>query len=115
MAAVTQANVTKLSFWDEGTATGALVQACRRVVVAMNANGGTALDMPASLFSLAEIYEVESWACDAAGTLTSVPVILDLDPTTKVGRGVLTCNPATGALGNVTSGNLYMTVKGRSL
>lgn len=101
--------VTIQRSWDEGSRSGQFIQAARHVDVVLSADGGTAGDMPASLFLLAEIYEASFIRFDAAGTKSFVPLCVEAN-----GAGVMTCSPSTGALADAT-GTLTMVVKGRAL
>lgn len=108
MAAVAQTAVTIERAFDEGNKAGQFIQAVRVASVVLAAQGGTADDIPASLFSLAEIYEARGGTLNASGTLTHVDVVVEADA-----LGVLTCDE-TGAVAN-TTGTLRMIVKGRPL
>ena len=108
MAAVTSSNVTIQSAWDEGNRAGQYIQSVRRADVVLDSQGGTANDIPASLFALKEIYEAYAVTLNASGTLTFIAVVVEADK-----EGILTCDEA-GAVANAT-GTLTVIIKGRSL
>lgn len=112
MAAVTQSNVTIVRAWTESNHTHKQIQAVRQLKIVLSAQGATTGDIPMALYNLSEVHEVYGATLDTAGTISAVPVVLDLN-SSKKGIGILTCSPSTGALANAT-GTLYVTVKGRS-
>ena len=107
MAAVASTAVTIKRGWDEGSKSGQLIQSTRQADVVLTAQGGTANDIPASLFNLAEIYDARAVVLNSTGTLTYIALVIEAD-----GEGILTCDEA-GAIANAT-GTLSLVVSGRS-
>jgi hypothetical protein len=118
MSAITSANVTMLKSWEGISKGNKTSRSYRRAQVTLSAQGGTSGDIPASVFNLVDIYEVDAYGLNATGTWSSMPVVLDQTTNGTTGAvlntGILTCSPSTGALANAT-GILEVLVTGRSI
>jgi hypothetical protein len=117
MAAITSANVLILNSWEGISKGNKTTRNYRRCRVTLSNQGGTSGDIPASVFNLTDIYEVDSYGINNAGTWTSMPVIVD--QTTDVNgvvrnTGFLTTNLTTGAPAS-TTGVLEVLVTGRTI
>lgn len=118
MAAITSANVTILKSWEGISKGNKTSRSYRRCQVTLSGQGGTSGDIPASVFNLLEIFEVDSYGINNAGTWSEQPVIVDQTTNATTGvtanTGILTCSPSTGAIASAT-GILEVLVTGRSI
>lgn len=96
MAAVTSANVTRLRAYENGDRTGKFLEKVQTFDIVLSAQGGTTLDMPASLFGLTTIYYAYCIrAIDGSAALSWIQIITEL-----LGVGILVCDPETATDAN---------------
>lgn len=88
MAAIAASDVTNVQTWYEKTL-GDKTLKHRIVTIALNGNGGTANDIPASTLGFEVIYGAQSlrYVFTADSSLHSVPVVVEAD-----NEGILTIN-----------------------
>lgn len=102
MAAVASSDVTLVRQHEGGDRFGRLIERVKTYDVVFSANGGTANDVPASLFGLTTIYWVEVIrAVDGSSALSWVAAVVETD-----GEGLLLCDPEVAtdaARGNPTN------------
>lgn len=93
MAAVASTDVTRVSGYESGDRYGRRIEDVKIFDVVLTANGGTANDIPATLFGFTTINWVQCVrALDDAGT----PLLANLVPVVEAdGAGFLVCNPET--------------------
>lgn len=93
MAAVASTDVTRVSSYESGDRFGRRIEEVKIYDVVLTANGGTADDIPASLFGLTTLNWVQCIrALDNAGT----PLLANLVPVVETdGAGFLVCDPET--------------------
>lgn len=93
MAAVASTDVTRVSNYSAGDRFGNRVEDIKIFDVVLSGNGGTADDIPATLFGFVTLNWVQCVrALDNAGT----PLLANLVPVVEAdGAGFLVCNPET--------------------
>lgn len=99
MAAVTSSNVTRISGYESGDRYGNRVEDVKIFDVVLSANGGTADDIPATLFGFTSFNWAEVVrAIDGSSALAWVSVMVEAD-----GAGILVSDPENAT--DATRGN----------
>ena len=114
MAAITSANVTVIKGWDEGDRTMKWTDSLRRLKIVLAAQGGTVGDIPAAALGLAEIYGVSEATLDVGGTPKATLVFTALNGSELITADLTQATDATRADRANLTGNLYVTVRGRT-
>ena len=99
MAAVASSDVTRISNYESGDRYGRRIEDVKIFDVVFSSNGGTADDVPASLFGFTKINWVQCVRSIVGGsTLANVVPVVEAD-----GAGLLICDPENAT--DATRGN----------
>lgn len=114
MAAITSTNVVVTRAWDEGDRGGKVIQSVKQLIITLSAQGGTAADIPASALGFAEVYECYAYGLNVSGTMKGALTAIAIDGSEIFPIDVNQATDANRTLRANVTGDLYVTVKGRS-
>lgn len=114
MAAITSANVVVTRGWDEGSKSGKVIQSVKQLIITLSSQGATAGDIPASALGFAEVYECYAYGLNVSGTMKGAMAMIAIDGSEIFPVNVNQATDANRTLRADVTGDLWVTVKGRS-